>query len=61
MASVMDPSRQRCVRVRLADVPLDERLLAARVAVSVEPDPWVRLRIRVLALNPGDLTAWVRP
>lgn len=57
----MEPSRQRCVRVRVADVSLGERLLAARRAIRVEPDPVERARILYVALEPGDLVAWVRP
>ena len=60
--SLLRPSEQRCVPVRLIDVPLHERRLGANRAVSDEPDPMERLKIRLLAeWPPPTLVAWIRP
>jgi hypothetical protein len=61
MSSALAPSRRRCVPVRLADVPLEKRRHAARVAIKWEDDPLERWRIIMLAEQPGELVAWVAP
>lgn len=60
--SVLRRSPQRCVPVRLVDVPKATRLAAAHRAIKVETDPDVRLEIMLLAERPPrSLVAWIRP
>lgn len=60
MGDCLHPSRRRRVPVRLVDVPKPERLKAANEAIRHEPDPYVRLQIRMLAVSPpADLIAWI--
>lgn len=59
--SVLAPSRRRHVPVRIADVPLEKRRYAARLAIRWEDDPLERWRIIMLAEQPGNLVAWVAP
>lgn len=47
------------VLVRIADVPLATRLSAAQRACRREREEQERARILALALEPGELTAWV--
>lgn len=61
MASMFEPSDVRYVRVRIADVPLSERIRAAASVSRDEDDPRVRVKVFDLALDPGDLTAYIRP
>ncbi len=61
MTSALAPSRRRCVPVRVADVPLERRRYAARLAIKREDDPLERWRIVMLAEDPGELVAWVAP
>ena len=57
--SALAPSRRRYVPVRVADVPLEKRRSAARVAIRQEPDPLERWKIIMLAEEPGELVAWI--
>lgn len=60
MGTCLQPSPRRHTPVRLVDVPKHVRLLAATEAICREPDPYVRLEIRMLAANPPpDLVAWI--
>lgn len=59
MSSACAPSSRRCVPVKVADVPLEERRDAAIVAIRREPDPVERARIWRLAEYPGELVAWI--
>ena len=59
MSSACAPSSRRCIPVRVADVPLEERRHAARVALKREPDPLERWKIIMLAEEPGELVAWI--
>lgn len=53
------PDSRRIKPVKLADVPKPDRMRAARKACRYEEDPWERLRILMLAEEPGDLVAWI--
>ena len=59
MSSACLPSVRRCIPVRVADVPLEKRRAAARVATRMEADPMERRRILMLAEQPGNLIAWI--
>lgn len=61
MSSCLQPSPRRIITVRVADVPIDLRRHAANVAIKREQDEYERLRIRLIAENPGDLVAWIAP
>lgn len=61
MSSCLQPSPRRIIPVRVADVPIDLRRHAANVAIKREQDEYERLRIRLIAENPGDLVAWIAP
>lgn len=60
-SSCLQPSPRRIIPVRVADVPLPKRRHAASVAIKHEDDEIERLRIRLLAENPGNLIAWIAP
>lgn len=53
------PDTRRIKRVRVADVPHEVRIRAASEVCKQEHDVWVRLQVRMLAEDPGDLCAWV--
>ena len=60
--SCLQPSRQRCIPVRVVDVPREVRMKAARSVANVETDPLEKLRVMLLAWNPpSTLVAWIRP
>lgn len=53
------PDRRRRVAVRLVDIPVEERLVAARDACRVERVEEERAEILFAALWPSDTTYWV--
>jgi hypothetical protein len=56
------PDARRCLPVRVADVPLEERVDAIRkFSQDFIDDPAERLTLFDLALSPGKLVAWVAP
>jgi hypothetical protein len=60
--SCLTPSKRRTVPVRLIDVPLEQRLSGARLAVKWAADPDEAMDILRIALFPrADLVAWVKP
>ena len=61
MSSALAPSRRRYIPVRVADVPLEKRRQAARLAVKREDDMLERWRIFLIAEDPGELIAWIAP
>lgn len=61
MASCLEPSPRRTRRVLIRDVPLPVRRRAAWEAAMSTEDPLDKLRLRLLAEDPGDLAAYVKP
>lgn len=60
MGDCLHPSARRTQPVRLVDVPKPVRLKAASEAIRLEKDPYVRMEIRMLAIDPPpDVVAWV--
>jgi hypothetical protein len=54
------PDARRCVPVRVADVPLEQRVEAVRTySKDFVKDPGERLVLFDLAIDPGELIAWV--
>lgn len=47
-------------RVPIRDVPAARRMKAAQAVCASENDLRVRVRVLELAIDPGDLVAWVR-
>lgn len=58
----LPPDARRTVCVRVADVPLEQRVSRARSWLErFEEDPLERVRVMALAHDPGDLVAWIAP
>lgn len=53
------PDTRRLKRVKIADVPIDIRRHAAQRVCKEEHDAYQRLKVRMLAEDPGDLVAWI--
>jgi hypothetical protein len=56
-----EPSRRRCIPVRLCDLPVDVRMAGAREANRVEPGLQERQEILIAALLPSETTYWIAP
>jgi hypothetical protein len=63
MQSLVDrylpPDTRRIKPVRVADVPVSVRRRAASTAAKQEHSAQERLRLRMLAEDPGELIAWI--
>jgi hypothetical protein len=60
--AAVPPDARRCVPVRVADVPLQQRVDAARqFAGDFLESADERMALLGLALDPGELVAWVAP
>jgi hypothetical protein len=55
------PDARRTCFVYVRDVPVEQRLNAARQAAKSARDNAERYKLIALALEPGDLGAWVAP
>lgn len=53
------PDRRRTMPVKLTEIPLGVRLVAARQACEQEPDDALKLDIIDAALDPSDTIYWV--
>lgn len=53
------PDSRRLKRVKLADVPRDVRVRAASEVCKQEHNAFERLKVRMLAEDPGETVAWI--